>query len=252
MKFTFRVMCLFLTFFCVNASADALIDDANQGLTIACKTLALKNLCQSGLTIKSFSRSTPSTGIAHYEIKLQIGAHNNDIIVLHRLVQMGSNNRPKFSPNAVMMLHGDALAFTPTFFATNNSLAMQMATSGIDVWGMDSRWTTVATDTSDFSFMSDWNMRTEINDIGKALTIARLVRIVENKHFSLLSLLLAPNKLLSESRMSLVGFSRGGQLGYAYLSEESQRPAALRHVKSFVPMDIYFKTDDPSLKELAC
>ncbi len=52
--------------------------------------------------------------------------------------------------------------------------------------------------------------------------------------------------------MHLLGWSRGGQLGYAYLNGESQIPQALRHVAGFIPVDVYLKTDDAQQRQDAC
>ena len=53
-------------------------------------------------------------------------------------------------------------------------------------------------------------------------------------------------------KMHLMGWSRGGQLGYAYLDGESQRPAGLRHVAGFIPVDVYLKTDVAQQRQDAC
>ncbi|HYG65265.1 MAG TPA: hypothetical protein VEL74_21975, partial [Thermoanaerobaculia bacterium] len=50
----------------------------------------------------------------------------------------------------------------------------------------------------------------------------------------------------------LLGWSRGGQIGYAYLNNETQIPGGFRNVAGFIPVDIYLKTDDAGLRQLAC
>jgi hypothetical protein len=52
--------------------------------------------------------------------------------------------------------------------------------------------------------------------------------------------------------MNLLGWSRGGQLAYAFADQESQIWAGLRQVKGIIPIDIYLETDDADLKAGAC
>ena len=41
-------------------------------------------------------------------------------------------------------------------------------------------------------------------------------------------------------------------IGYAYLNAESQLPLGLRNVDGFIPVDIYFKTNDEEFRQAAC
>lgn len=53
-------------------------------------------------------------------------------------------------------------------------------------------------------------------------------------------------------KLFLLGWSRGGQIGYALLNGETQLAPGLRNVAGFIPVDIYLKTDVPELKAKAC
>lgn len=95
----------------------------------------------------------------------------------------------------------------------------------------------VPEETSDFEFMKDWGTETAIRDLGLALAFARALRfLTESDH----------------GKVHLLGWSRGGIIGYSYLGHESQKPHFLRHVKGFIPVDIWMKTDEESLRTAAC
>jgi pimeloyl-ACP methyl ester carboxylesterase len=78
-----------------------------------------------------------------------------------------------------------------------------------------------------------------MDDIGKALAFARGVRLITDA---------------SLAKMTLAGFSRGGQLAYAYASAEAAKPAPLRHLKGIVPLDVYLKTapEDSDIRDFYC
>jgi pimeloyl-ACP methyl ester carboxylesterase len=85
--------------------------------------------------------------------------------------------------------------------------------------------------------MDGWGLQQDARDLGAALAVARFARLFSGGGFD---------------RMFLLGWSRGGQIGYAYLDAESQLPPFFRQVKGFIPVDIYLKTDVPSLQAAAC
>jgi hypothetical protein len=117
------------------------------------------------------------------------------------------------------------------------SPSVYLALHGFDVWGIDLAWALVPPTVTDFTFMKDWGMQRQIDDVEKGLELARRVR---------------SNAGGGEGRLPLLGFSRGGQVGYALLNQESQRTCARRQVKAFIPMDIYFKTNDPLALSTVC
>jgi pimeloyl-ACP methyl ester carboxylesterase len=91
-------------------------------------------------------------------------------------------------------------------------------------------------DMSDFDAMG---VDQELGDIGAALAFARGVRLATDA---------------SADRMTLIGFSRGGELAYFYASREATRPAALRHIKGLVPLDVYVSLSpaDEDLRQTFC
>ncbi|HSG38506.1 MAG TPA: hypothetical protein VLE27_02615, partial [Thermoanaerobaculia bacterium] len=103
--------------------------------------------------------------------------------------------------------------------------------------GIDYRWTSVPATETDLSFMADWGIEQDAHDLGYALGVARFTRAITGSGFG---------------KIHLLGWSRGGQIGYAYLNGETQAPAGLRQVAGFIPVDIYLKTDVAQLKDFAC
>lgn len=182
--------------------------------------------------VSGFARTVVDAAhaIVEYSVDVQVGPGAHDVIGLHRVVQESSPFQPATSGNALMLVHGDAWSFRGAFLDTaqGNTFAAYLAGNGIDVWGIDLRWTRVPAGTTDFSFMSSWGMAQDAQDLRTALSIARLNRSLTGSD-------LLPVKLL--------GWSRGGQLGYSYVGNETTLPAAQRHVSGFIPVDIYLKTD---------
>jgi hypothetical protein len=95
----------------------------------------------------------------------------------------------------------------------------------------------VPSGTTDFAFMQDWGMEQDARDLGIALGVARFTRAITGSGFG---------------KLTLLGWSRGGQTSYAYLNGETQLPPGLRQVKNFIPVDIYLKTDDAVFRQNAC
>ncbi|AUX41292.1 uncharacterized protein SOCE26_027020 [Sorangium cellulosum] len=174
--------------------------------------------------------------IAEYTVDVQVGPGARDVIGLHRVVREKSRYRPAELSEAVMLVHGDAWPFRGAFLDApdRNTFAEFLAREGIDVWGIDLRWTRVPAGTADTSFMSAWGMEKDADDLGIALSIARVNRDLTRE---------APAHSAG-SKIKLLGWSRGGQLAYAYAGRESQVPIlARRHVDGIIPVDIYLKTD---------
>ena len=44
------------------------------------------------------------------------------------------------------------------------------------MWGIDLRWVNVPDGTTDFTFMKDWNIASDVRDVRAGLAVARLVR----------------------------------------------------------------------------
>lgn len=185
--------------------------------------------------------------IYEYSLTLQVGSGANDQIGLHRVVKVDANLNPIPAAKAIFALHGSIWGFDKVFVASagsaavpsDQSFAIFLAKSGVDVWGMDMRSISVPASTTDFSFMSDWGYATGMQDLAVALTTARVVRLATGSGFD---------------KMYLMGWSLGGSLGYAYLSAETQFHFLLRNVKGFIPVDtaIKFGPADETSRLAAC
>lgn len=139
----------------------------------------------------------------------------------------------------VMMIHGDLFNFSSAFLdsdPTYISLPLELADRGIDVWGTDRRETFPPSSEVDEKEAS-WGIPEEVADATRALKLARAVR---------------SQLQIGGHPMNVLGWSRGGQIGYALLSDETTKPAQDRDVSGFIPVDIYLKTDDTQLKTFAC
>ena len=152
---------------------------------------------------------------------------------------------PRRTHKGLMLAHGDAWGFDATFLSSraaasvddSQSLAVFLATHGIDVWGIDFRWALVPGDVEDLSFMASWGFATSLEDLDTGLEVARFVRLATGSGWG---------------RLGLLGFSRGGHIGWSQLSAETSRPWFRRHVDAFVAVDHIFKSDDPNVRESGC
>ncbi|MFT3775862.1 MAG: hypothetical protein QM820_61745 [Minicystis sp.] len=193
---------------------------------------------EGACTLSGFTRRAITFSVAEYSMKLKVGPGPYDFIGLHRVVHEWSPGRPTRTDHAVMMAHGDLWGFDAAFLAGGpDSLPVYLAEHGVDVWGIDFGWSLVPPTETDTSFMAHWGVDHDIADLRTALGVARAVR---------------NDTLHDNRRFTLLGWSRGGQIGYGYLSEEARRPLLARHVGGYIPVDIYLKTDDESLRALAC
>jgi hypothetical protein len=201
----------------------------------------------AGKLAGSLSRRRIVGDVVEYSARVQVGAGTHDVIGLHRVVREIAPFVPRPSGHAVFMAHGDAWGFDAAFLsnleassppeAADHALPVFLAANGIDVWGIDFRWTQVPASTTDFTFMKSWGLTTDAADLGVALTLARLTRLATGD---------------GGQRIHLLGWSRGGQTGYVYLNAETELPRALRQAAGFIPVDIFLETDQPDLRQAAC
>jgi hypothetical protein len=182
-------------------------------------------------------RRALTADVAEYSFKVRVGSGPYDEIGVHRVVKEIAPNVPARASKAVFLAHGDIWNFRGAFLSGSQSLPVFLAQNGVDVWGIDFRWTLVPATVTDFSFMQGWDLQQDARDLGVALGIARVTRAVTGSGFG---------------KIDLLGWSRGGQISYAYLNGESQLPRGLRQVNGFIPVDIFFKTDDQRLRQAAC
>ena len=207
---------------------------------------AAANACSSAACVVSgFERRQLVPGVAEYSFRLVTGPGAFDRIGIHRVVRESAPGRPAPRGPALMMAHGDVWDFDAAFLAAVDSpaapndlaLPVFLAQRGVDVWGIDFGWTLVPGSTTDFSSFAGWGLERDARDLGIALTVARGVRALTGAGLG---------------RIHLLGWSRGGQIGYVYLNGETQLPPLLRNAAGFIPVDIYFKVDVESFREAAC
>jgi pimeloyl-ACP methyl ester carboxylesterase len=182
-------------------------------------------------------RRALTADVAEYTFRLRVGSGPYEEIGIHRIVKESAPNQPVAAQKAVFLAPGDIWNFRAAFLTGNRPLPVFLAENGVDVWGIDYRWTSVPGNTADTSFMADWGLEQDAADLGTAMSVARFVRTMAGH---------------GHGKLYLLGWSRGGQIGYAYLNAESQLPEAQRQVQGFIPVDIYLKTDVPELKAFAC
>jgi hypothetical protein len=178
----------------------------------------------------AFSREHVVADVYHYTATVPVGTQPNAALRIHRIVREVAPFVPRRTSHAAMLLHGDFATFATNFVG----LAPYLAAQNIDVWGLDRRWTLPAPD-DDVSDLGEMTVTQELDDLRKALALARLVRG-------------------SDDRLALVGFSHGAELAYLYASVEAARPASQRHVNAIVPLDWYggFGPDQADLRAATC
>ena len=192
------------------------------------------------LGVSDVTREHVTGDVYHYGFVLRVGDGPNALLHLHRVVRERAPWQPRATTGAIMMMHGDFATFSSNFLPSASGVAPWLAARGIDVWGLDRRFTQAPdgddADVSDFDAMG---ITQELDDIATALGFARATRLVTDH---------------STDRLNLVGFSRGGELAYFYASREATKPAALRHVKGIVPLDVYVSLSpaDEDLRQNFC
>jgi hypothetical protein len=177
--------------------------------------------------------------VYEYYYVVSTGSGPYDRVGVHRVVAVG-RGRPIAARDGVFFVHGDSWSFDTSFRLGNTasrSMAVFLASKGIDVWGVDLGYTLVPAGTTDFSFMRGWGLQRDVNDVEKALTFARSVRSRTGS---------------SHSKLTLLAYSRGGWIGYALLNQEAHKPLAQRQVRAFIPVETLIETNDSSIVTRAC
>src|SRR6266481_3243705 len=176
-----------------------------------------------------------------YEYSWVISTGNDQYhrVGVHRVVQE-ENGSPQHCDQAIFMVHGDLWNFTAAFLrggSSPDSMPVFLARRGVDVWGIDLGWTLVPSGTTDFTFMRHWGLLRDIDDLEQALSFARSVRTQTGS---------------PHNRLVLLGWSRGGWIGYALLNQESQQRIEERNVRAYIPVDNSLKIHDPTIKATIC
>jgi hypothetical protein len=184
-----------------------------------------------------FERTVLAGDIAHYSVRIHTGPGEYDQIGIHRVVRETQPWRPIRTRKSVFLQHGDLKDFTGMFLPGAASprqpddvgLAFQLAASNIDVWGIDQAWTLVPDGLPDYGFLLDFGMDRCIADLGLAVEVGRVVRLLTGNGYR---------------QMALLGYSSGAALGFAYLNAESQLPHGHQKICAYIPVDYGLKTDN--------
>ena len=205
------------------------------GAILALPALAAARASSS--PVSPIERRALTANVAEYFFKVRVGPGPFDEIGIHRVVKETAPNVPIHARDAVFLTHGDIWNFRAAFLTGAHPIPVFLAENGVDVWGIDFRWTFVPATVTDLSFMKTWGLEQDARDLGIAIGAARIARAHTGSGLG---------------KIDLLGWSRGGQIGYAYLNAETRLPPGLRQVKGFIPVDIYLKTDVPQLRTFAC
>ena len=223
------------------AAADPAFDPAalEAAARWACDRAAHAGLAfGEGCAAGPLERRVLSGDVVEYTFELRLGPGPYDVLGVHRVVRESAPFQPVRTADGVLLLHGDIWGYRAAFLADPvHNLPVHLARNGVDVWGIDQRWIRVPASQTDFAFMQGWGLAHDVRDLYHALGMARGVRLHTGHGLD---------------RLHLLGWSRGGMIGYAYLNAETQVDESLRNVAGFIPVDIYLKTDDPGLREAAC
>jgi len=190
--------------------------------------------------LRAAHRETLGGDLLHYSYHVQLSPDVHDMICVHRVIKRSLIGHPERLPDAVMFFPG-----LPTYFkslyieplisdiSSHRSIAVFLASHGIDVWGMDYRWSLVPADTTDFGFMWGWGVDQDVSDAYAALAFARSMRTTDEQFL-------------------LTGLSYGALMTYAVAGADSQLPASERMVRGIIPMDMAVKYDDPDARATSC
>ena len=218
---------------CVCAAAQTA--DVRKSAAAACAAAqAASTPARSACSVERVERRHIVADVFEYSFKLKVGAGAHDTVGLHRVVRERAHGVPFKEMRAVFMVHGDLWGFDEAFMsstlsgavARERSVGVYLAQNGVDVWGIDLRWTQVPADTTDFQFMKDWNVSTHVSDVAAGIGVARALRDATGS---------------GNDKVALLGWSRGGVIAYAYANAEAAAPEQSRQVDALIPVDIAFK-----------
>jgi hypothetical protein len=65
----------------------------------------------------------------------------------------------------------------------DQALPIFLAQNGVDVWGIDFRWTLVPATVTDLSFMQGWGIEQDARDLGVGIGLARVTRAMTGSGF---------------------------------------------------------------------
>jgi pimeloyl-ACP methyl ester carboxylesterase len=225
---------IFSSFVCAHAQRPAPADMRAAASRGCEKVKQLAGLAPAACVPGTVERRHIVADVFEYSFQLKVGEGEHDRVGVHRVVRERANGVAQRAEHALFMVHGDLWGFDEAFMSSTlsgsvpreQSLGVYLARRGVDVWGIDLRWKHVPADTTDFTFMKDWNIGTHVRDIAAAIGVARSVRSATGS---------------GDGRVALLGWSRGGAIAYAYANEETRLPEASRQVGALIPFDIAYK-----------
>lgn len=199
----------------------------------------------SGGCVSWIEREVIVDDIVHYSTEIPFGPGPYDKIGLHRVVKERRPNRPIRTKKTLFALHGSPGHFEVMFLAgavipsapDDQAIAVYLAQHDVDVWGIDQAYTLLPQEITDFSFMNNWGIQFDADNLRLGMAIARFARMFTGNGFG---------------KMNLMGYSTGFMTGFAALNLETQLPACQRHIGGFIPVDYLYKTLDPEWKQGAC
>jgi dienelactone hydrolase len=175
-----------------------------------------------------------------------VGPGEYDRIRIHRVVKETKPYRPLEKMEGVLLLPGAPQRFEPIFMqpaasgvpTEEGSVALFLASNGVDVWGMDYGWSFIPYPTTDFSALEGWAQTKDAAHAQTALSIARWLRARSGQ---------------GAGPMHVLGFSYGGFLVYAIASDDTVRPGNLKNVKGIISIDGNpFKDNSESRRASVC
>ena len=180
-------------------------------------------------------REVAAGNIAHYTFSVRTGRGKYDRFTLHRLIAENKPYHPSATQSNIFLTHGANQNFEDIYLEpgtmdlnSGTSIAMYLASNGVDVWGIDLGWTHVPEGETDFAFFENWGVDRDVNDILKGMSLARLIRGITKQSFG---------------RMNLLGFSYSVALAYVAAGYETQQHRMKRDISGLIVVDGQLKYD---------
>lgn len=177
-------------------------------------------------------RTVLAGNVVHYTWEVRVGRGPLDVVRLHRVVKepRHPSRRPVPKMEGVMLLPGAPQLFeriflppaSPSVPTEEGSVALFLASNGVDVWGMDYGWTAVPYESPDVPYLGGWGIAKDAEHVEIALSLARWQRARSGQ---------------GSGPIHVLGFSYGGFLAYAVAGEDTQRRGNLKNVKGMIPVD---------------
>lgn len=188
--------------------------------------------------IADFTREDLGNGIAHYFAEVRFGPGPYDLVGLHRVVKERRPGVPGRKLAHLFLLHGDAKDFTGMFLPGTRGantpadfgLAVYLAESGVDVWGMDQGWVFIPESETDQSAGIGWGLQRSAHDLRLAVGVARVGRLLTGS---------------GGAPLNVLGYSSGVPTIYAAANDEAVLAPYERQIGGLVAADFFPRTESP-------